>query len=355
MAAHHEPMARALLNWFDQQGRHDLPWQQPVTPYGVWVSEIMLQQTQVSTVVPYYLRFMERFTDVCVLARAPVDEVLHAWAGLGYYTRARNLHRAAQIVSDQHNGVLPATMKALVELPGIGRSTAAAILALVHGQRQAILDGNVKRVLARLFVVPGWPGEPRVMARLWQQAEAMTPGFRVAAYTQAIMDLGATLCTRTRPGCPDCPLKTRCLAFQTGRIAKFPAPKPNKRLPVKQTCMLIVRDLEDRVLLLRRPPAGIWGGLWSLPECSDVRHAVSYCTSKLGLRVERETVWCMFRHRFTHFGLEITPILVRVMPIANKHRVPDEWLWHDPAQPLSIGVAKPVSDLLQRLMSAEAI
>ncbi len=255
----------ALLDWYDHHGRRDLPWQSEPTPYRVWVSEIMLQQTQVSTVIPYYRRFMQSFPDVAALAAAGQDQVLHHWSGLGYYARARHLHAAAQRVV-QSGGAFPDTLEAVMALPGVGRSTAGAILALACAQRHPILDGNVKRVLARFHAVDGWPGQATVQKRLWQLAEMYTPHARVAHYTQAIMDLGATLCTRGRPDCGQCPVRSGCAAHGSSRQADYPAPRPARILPVRTVTMLLLGNQASELLLERRPPTGIWGGLWSFPE-----------------------------------------------------------------------------------------
>ena len=217
-----------MIAWFAQHGRKDLPWQQDPTPYRVWVSEIMLQQTQVRTVIPYYQRFMQAFPDLRALAAAPLDQVLHHWSGLGYYARARNLHRAAQRIRDDHAGRFPEDIEVVMRLPGIGRSTAGAVLSLACGQRHAILDGNVKRVLARFHAVEGWPGKTAVLEQLWALAEAATPQRDVAAYNQAMMDLGATLCRRGTPECPSCPLQSDCRACKLGRQSEFPAPRPRR-------------------------------------------------------------------------------------------------------------------------------
>ncbi|HVC37268.1 MAG TPA: A/G-specific adenine glycosylase, partial [Gammaproteobacteria bacterium] len=275
-------LAPPLLRWYRVHGRKDLPWQHQPTPYRVWVSEIMLQQTQVSTVIPYYGRFMMRFPDIRALANAPLDEVLHLWSGLGYYARARNLQRAAQIIRDDYGGVFPREFEKAASLPGIGRSTAGAILALACGERHAILDGNVKRVLTRLHGAKGWPGENAVAKKLWALAERHTPLKNVAAYTQAIMDLGATVCTRSRPRCLDCPIAVGCVAHIDGNETKFPTPRPRKRLPVRRTCMLLI-TCKGRVMLERRPPAGIWGGLWGFPELPADREVVEWCRSHLHL------------------------------------------------------------------------
>ena len=261
--------ADALLRWFDRDGRHDLPWQHPRTPYRTWVAEIMLQQTQVQTVIPYYARFLEALPTLPALAAADADRVLALWSGLGYYARARNLHRAAQVCVAEHGGELPVDFDALAALPGIGRSTAGAILAQAHGARFAILDGNVKRTLARVHGIDGWPGSSAVEKRLWAIAEASLPDARLADYTQAIMDFGATLCTRHDPGCLLCPLQDGCVARREGRVDQLPQARPGKPLPERRTLMLLLRDDAGQVLLARRPPTGVWAGLWSLPETDD--------------------------------------------------------------------------------------
>src|SRR5215510_12035496 len=258
-------LAAKLIAWQKRHGRHDLPWQGTRDPYAIWLSEIMLQQTQVATVIPYYLRFLARFPDVRQLAAAPLDEVMRLWSGLGYYSRARNLHRAAGIIAAEHGGRFPRRFEAVAALPGVGRSTAAAICVFAYGQRHAILDGNVKRVLARQRGVKGYAGEKKVADRLWQEAEDLLPRRSVEAYTQGLMDLGATVCTRSRPRCPAYPVHTSCVAHHRGWVGKLPAPRPRKRLPHKRTIMLaLVRAGE--VLLEKRPPSGVWGGMWCLPE-----------------------------------------------------------------------------------------
>ncbi len=299
--------ADTLLAWFDAHGRHDLPWQHPRTPYRVWISEIMLQQTQVNTVVPYFERFMQRFPDVHALAAAAQDAVLALWSGLGYYARARNLHRAAQRIVDQHGGAFPSTLDDWLTLPGIGRTTAGAILAQAFEQRQPILDGNVRRVLARYHAVDGWPGDRAVQDRLWQWAEAAMPHRRIADYTQAIMDLGATVCTR-RPACQRCPLADDCRARAAGNPQAWPGRKPRKALPVKRTAMLILRNADGRILFERRPPAGIWGGLWSLPECPVNESVTLHCRERLGVYVDHLSAGATFRHTFSHFHLDIVPV-----------------------------------------------
>ncbi|HET8551115.1 MAG TPA: A/G-specific adenine glycosylase, partial [Gammaproteobacteria bacterium] len=267
-AAVEHDFAPRLLAWFASHGRHALPWQREPTPYRVWVSEIMLQQTQVATVIPYFKRFMARFPDLATLAAAPLDDVLALWSGLGYYARARNLHRAAQSAVAEYGGELPASLDELMAFPGIGRSTAGAILSLSRGQRHPILDGNVKRVLARFHAIAGWPGDKRVADRLWEFAESHTPVADCAAYTQAIMDFGATVCTRRNPACDICPMSANCEAYALGRQHDFPAPRARRGYPERNVRVLVI-EAEGAVLLEKRPPTGIWGGLWSLPELPE--------------------------------------------------------------------------------------
>jgi len=338
---------RRLLGWFDLHGRKDLPWQQNPTPYRVWVSEIMLQQTQVNTVIPYYQRFMTRFPDLAALGAATTDEVLHLWSGLGYYARGRNLHRAAQIIIDEYGGHFPDNIADLSELPGIGRSTAGAILALSMHQRQAILDGNVKRVLARFAAIDGWPGRTEVQKRLWQLADHHTPTERVADYTQAIMDLGATLCSRSRPACERCPLSAHCLAHQLGRTHEYPSPKPRKTLPVRQAQLLILENEDGHILLQQRPPSGIWGGLWSLPEYSgeDGDNIDDWARRQLGYAITLTGTGEPLRHTFSHFHLDITPVLARVN-LTIRVMDDDRQLWYNAANPGSVGIAAPINKLL---------
>ena len=338
-----------VLDWFDAHGRKALPWQQNPTPYRVWVSEIMLQQTQVATVAPYYQRFVERFPDIRALADAGLDEVLSFWAGLGYYARARNLHKAAGILRDRYGCTMPADIQRVQELPGIGRSTAGAILALSFGQRQPILDGNVKRLLARFAAVEGWPGQPAVAARLWALAERYTPVERVAAYTQAMMDLGALICTARRPRCDLCPLLAGCRARAQGREAALPSPKPRRTLPVRATRMLLLRSVAGEVLLERRPPAGIWGGLWSFPECPPEMDIVDWCRERLGLEVEVEASWKGLRHSFSHFHLDITPVPARVTEAGGRVMEGGRFVWYNTQNPEPLGMAAPVQTLLAAL------
>jgi A/G-specific adenine glycosylase len=344
-----EVFTENLLDWYRRCGRHDLPWQKDPDPYRVWVSEIMLQQTQVGTVIPFFQRFMARFPDVHSLAVAELDEVLHLWTGLGYYARARNLHRAASLVRDHHQGSLPENLEGLQALPGIGRSTAGAILALALNQCHPILDGNVKRVLARYHAVDGWPGHRAVEQRLWELARQYTPADTAADYTQAIMDLGATVCTRTSPLCHACPVASGCAALCLGRQQDFPGKKSKKAQPVKQVCFAIIENSQGEVLLQRRPPAGIWGGLWSFPECPVETDVAAWIKQMFGSTVyglRRDTP---LRHTFSHFHLDITPVraLMRMPPAALRDQ--GDTVWVAPGQELTLGVAAPVKKLLESL------
>jgi A/G-specific adenine glycosylase len=338
-----------VLEWFSRHGRTDLPWQINPTPYRVWVSEIMLQQTQVATVIPYYERFMARFPDVQALAGAAQDQVLHHWSGLGYYARARNLHAAAQVIRDRHEGRFPEELEALLTLPGIGRSTAGAILALVAGQRHPILDGNVKRVLARYHALEGWPGQAAVQRTLWRLAEQYTPDSRIAAYTQAMMDLGATVCTRANPSCGLCPLQSDCRARASGRQGDYPTSRPRKQLPLRKTRMLLLRNMAGEVLLERRPPAGIWGGLWSFPEMAPDEVQESGCLERLGCRVRLVDEWGVISHTFSHFRLQITPVLAITDEHTDAVMEGGDRLWYKPDSRDELGFAAPVERLLQRI------
>ncbi|WHZ17969.1 MAG: A/G-specific adenine glycosylase [Rhodanobacteraceae bacterium] len=344
--------ARRLLDWYDLHGRHDLPWQDTPanrrTPYRVWVSEVMLQQTQVATVVPYFERFLAVLPEIRALAAADEDRVLALWSGLGYYRRACHLHAAARICATQHGGELPRDVDALAALPGIGRSTAGAILALAHGQRHAILDGNVKRVLARFHGQRGWPGERVVEHALWQHAEAHTPGTRVADYTQAIMDLGATVCTRANPRCDACPQARDCVALRNGLAVDIPAPRPARATPQRRSVFVVLRDRQDRVLLQRRPPQGVWPGLWSLPEAPDVNGARGYAARLAELDGTAAAVLPEIRHAFTHFKLLATPLEWRGVR-AHPGIADDPGLrWCSPAELAALGVPAPVRKLLAR-------
>ena len=337
-----------LLTWYENHGRKNLPWQQNPTPYRVWVSEIMLQQTQVGAVIGCYQRFIQRFPTIDALATADIDEVLHLWSGLGYYARARNLHRSAAVVLNEHAGKFPTDIDTVQSLPGIGRSTAAAILALAHGQHHTILDGNVKRVLCRHRGIDGWPGASGVARELWAHAESLTPRTSVAAYTQAMMDLGATLCTRAKPACHTCPVRSDCIARQECRQAELPAKKPRNKIPVRDTVFLIVRDRHANVLLHKRPPSGVWGGLWGFPECTANDDVAAYCHDRLGIQAERIQTLAPLRHTFSHFHLDIRPVVVDTGPAGDTQQIMDagETLWYNTRQPQRIGLATPVSKLL---------
>jgi A/G-specific adenine glycosylase len=338
-----------LLAWFDRHGRKDLPWQRDIAPYRVWVSEIMLQQTQVRTVIPYFERFMSTFPTVQALAAASEDEVLHLWTGLGYYSRARNLQRAAQLICSEHGGVFPADVEQLSELPGIGRSTAGAIISIAFGKPAAILDGNVKRVLARLHAVEGYPGVSAVAQTLWSYAEQHTPVERVADYTQAIMDLGATLCTRSKPACGICPLQADCVAFKQGNPGQFPGKKPPKILPVKAAQMLIISTGGGEVLLEKRPPTGIWAGLWIFPQLDKDIDPLEYCRDQLHIEVELLEQWREYRHTFSHYHLDITPVRLQLRRPTAQVTEAGRHLWYNLQRPAAVGLATPVTKLLAKL------
>lgn len=335
-----------VIRWQRQHGRHDLPWQ-GADAYRVWLSEIMLQQTQVVTVIPYYLRFIARFPDVVLLAAASEDEVLAHWSGLGYYSRARNLHRAAKIIMQQHDGKFPKGFDDICALPGIGRSTAAAISALAFHERHAILDGNVKRVLARYCAIEGYTGEKKIEAQLWQRAEMLLPSRDVAVYTQGLMDLGAQLCTRSKPRCDDCPLRAECAALERGLVAQLPTPRPRKALPEKHSIFLLLLNGSD-ILLEKRPGSGIWGGLWCPPQVDEGQDVGAYCAQNFGADVAQAQTLPLFTHTFTHFKLHITPLALQVAPKRSQVQEPGRvWLAVDDA--LRAAIPAPVRRLLQAL------
>lgn len=354
-----EDFSARLLRWFASNGRHDLPWQHPRSAYRVWVSEIMLQQTQVATVVGYFDRFVQRFPDLASLAAASLDEVLALWAGLGYYSRARNLHRAAGICVAQHDGQLPDRVDALRDLPGIGRSTAAAILAQAGGQRLAILDGNVKRVLSRHAGIAGYPGLPAIERQLWQEAEARLPPAALSQqmpdYTQALMDLGAGLCTRARPRCEHCPVQSDCVARRENRTAELPTRKAARAVPEKSVHLLLAIDAGGRVLLERRPPSGIWGGLWSLPEFAPAEPALtgSLLTNvestgrALGLLLEPTRSLARIEHRFTHFLLHIEASVAAARPAPGLAAEPTDRAWVESGELARYGTPAPIRRLLE--------
>ena len=338
------PFTDRLIRWQKLSGRHDLPWQNTRDPYRIWLSEIMLQQTQVATVIPYYLRFLEAYPDVLVLAAAPTDDVLALWAGLGYYARARNLHRCAQAIAAVHGGIFPKTAAQLAELPGIGRSTAAAIAAFAFGQRGAILDGNVKRVLCRQFGIDGFPGSAPVEQRLWALAEALLPESDIEVYTQGIMDLGATLCTRGKPRCGECPMAEDCVAKRDGRQGELPAARPRPALPERSADYALITD-GQRILLERRPGSGLWGGLLVPPEGE-----ASAVLARLSLHAETMRALPPLKHTFTHFRLTLQPILCRVASSAALGEPGMQWV--ELASAPDAGVPTPIRKLLRLVASA---
>lgn len=341
-----EKFSTSLLNWYDLQGRQSLPWRLNISAYRVWVSEIMLQQTQVNTVIAYYQRFMARFPTLKSLASATQDEVLNLWTGLGYYARGRNLHKAAQKIVLEHAGRFPHNLEVLQDLPGIGRSTAGAISAIAFNQRSPILDGNVKRVLIRYYALAG---EPKTLEKqLWALSDQHTPEERVGDYTQAIMDLGATLCTRTKPLCGLCPVKKGCQAYVEGKTHELPTPRAKKTTPVRAVKMLILHDTErDSVLLKRRPPVGVWGGLWSFLECPDTEDIDIWCQENYHLIIQRREIWPTFKHVFTHFQLYITPVYVTAYESKRLVVMDDQdYAWYELTQVADRGFAAPVKKLL---------
>ena len=346
-----EAFAQAILTWFDHSGRKHLPWQQQKTAYRVWVSEIMLQQTQVTTVIPYFERFMQRFPTVNDLASASQDEVLQLWAGLGYYARGRNLHKCARKIVAEYCGEFPDDTTMLSQLPGIGQSTAGAIVSIAYNKRAAILDGNVKRVLARFHGIADWPGKTVVAKKLWGYAESYTPYQRCADYTQAMMDLGATLCTRSQPACNICPLQKDCIARQTDNPQNFPGKKPKKRLPIKNTQMLMIINTDDNsVWLQKRPPQGIWGGLWSFPELEQDDDSANYIQQHFGRVVHYEN-WTPFRHTFSHYHLNIQPVYALIEKTGNRISESSKKQWFDQQQAGTLGLSAPVKRLLAKLLA----
>ncbi len=344
-----------LLVWFNKSGRHDLPWQHDRTPYRVWVSEIMLQQTQVATVIPYYNRFQESFPDVVTLANAPQDDVLHHWTGLGYYARARNLHKTAKIVVEDFKGAFPEALDSLISLPGIGRSTAGAILSLASHQRCPILDGNVKRVLSRYHGVEGWPGKKEVETKLWSYAERHTPKKLVADYTQAIMDLGATLCTRRNPECEACPLQDDCFAYNSLRQHDFPSSKSKAVLPKREAIFAIIENNNGEILLEQRPPSGIWGGLWCFPEFSTDQAVEKTINELYGYKIKNKVEYDSFKHTFSHFHLLIKPVHITLKGQTN--RVNDAKLstWLDISDDSKLGFPTPVVNILKDLNKKRSV
>ena len=338
-----------ILVWFDQHGRKDLPWQQEITPYRVWLSEIMLQQTQVTTVIPYFQTFTAKFPDVNSLAQADIDEVLQLWSGLGYYARARNLHKTAQFIAEQ--GCFPESLDGLMALPGIGQSTAGAILSIAYHKPQPILDGNVKRVLTRFKAVSGRSSNAQVNKQLWAISTYFTPTKRVADYTQAMMDLGATVCTRSKPKCPECPLMDGCIACLEQRVEDLPTPKTTKSLPVKQLVFLLLHN-RQQVWLEKRPPLGIWGGLWSLPEFIDEASALQWCELN-NLQIQVKYLGIQQRHTFSHYHLDYRPLIIETNGNAASIQDADRAVWCNPQQIKQLGLAKPIKQLLQQFFEGD--
>jgi A/G-specific adenine glycosylase len=338
------PFTEQLIAWQKVAGRHELPWQNTRDPYRIWLSEIMLQQTQVSTVMPYYQRFLNSFPDVRALAEAPIEAVIEHWAGLGYYARARNLHHCAQQIVAMYGSNFPDSVELLAELPGIGRSTAAAIAAFSFGRCAAILDGNVKRVLCRQFGIDGFPGATAVDRQLWALAESLLPAGDIEVYTQGLMDLGATLCTRSKPRCADCPVATGCVARRDGRQAELPTAKLRAKTPEKSASFVLLSD-GKRLLLERRPPSGLWGGLLVPPEGEPDQVA-----SRLGLQLGSQEKLPALKHTFTHFKLTLEPVVCRIEPHAHLGEAGLEWVDIDKAA--DAGVPTPIRKLIRLVASA---
>ena len=336
-----------LIAWQKIHGRHDLPWQNTQDPYAIWVSEIMLQQTQVAAVIAYYARFMARFPNIATLAQASQEEVLQHWSGLGYYSRARNLHNAAQTIMDEFNGQFPEDFEKIQTLSGIGRSTAAAIASFAFQQNQTILDGNVKRVLARHFLIEGWTGSPKIEKALWALAETLVPDQEMIAYTQGLMDLGATICTRSKPKCELCPLNVHCMALAKNQTKALPTPKPRKAIPQKQTTMLLLLN-GNEVMLEKRPPNGIWGGLWSLPEISMQEIPSEVAMQRFGLEVESDEPLPSILHTFTHFKLEILPQPLQVIHRSLQAIRPNT-IWLNIEDAIGAALPTPVRNILLNL------
>ncbi|WP_028389044.1 A/G-specific adenine glycosylase [Legionella fairfieldensis] len=342
----HKHFSEPLLNWFDRYGRKDLPWQHPRSAYRVWISEIMLQQTQVKTVIPYFNRFMASFPDIWQLAQASEEQVLAHWSGLGYYSRARNLFKTAKIICENYKGEFPPDLEKLIVLPGIGPSTAAAITSQAFNQSTPILDGNVKRVLCRYFLVEGWPEQSKVKHRLWQLAKQCMPEERCADYTQAIMDLGATCCTTRNPDCTHCPLAKTCLARYHNQVLLYPYKKVKKTLPIKQQQFLVLYNADKQIYLEKRPPAGIWGGLWCLPSIELNQCPIEYINQTYALASSSTPQALLtIRHSFSHFHLEIKALALQITSSATLlAECPGNWIKTNKINEL--GLAKPVRDII---------
>jgi A/G-specific adenine glycosylase len=339
--------ASRIIHWQQRHGRHALPWQTSRDPYRIWLSEIMLQQTQVTTATPYFERFVARFPDLPTLASAHEDEVLALWSGLGYYSRARNLHAAARAIAENHDGRFPATADAIAQLPGVGRSTAAAVAALAFGQRCAILDGNVRRVLARHGGVTGWPGDKKVEAILWQLAESHLPRTAIETYTQGMMDLGALVCSRSQPSCTTCPVSTDCIAHAECRAPELPTPRPRKVLPERQVQMLLMLD-RGELMLEKRPTRGIWGGMWSLPELPIDSDPACHCRERFGFIAQAQQALPQLRHTFSHFKLHIKPVQLQLEP---RHGTSPGQIWLPLGDALDAALPAPVRKLVAQLQS----
>lgn len=337
-----------ILKWYTLHGRHDLPWKHPVNAYRVWVSEIMLQQTQVVTVIPYFLRFMESFPTIDILANAPINLVLNHWAGLGYYARAKNLHQAAKIIMSDFKGKFPKTVDEWITLPGVGRSTAGAIVSQSFDLRAPILDGNVKRVLCRFNGVNGWPGLKNVEETLWSIAEHFTPQEQAAEYTQAMMDLGATCCTRSRPHCQACPLKTKCYAYLNDSQSALPEKRPSKALPTKIAHILVLQTHCGHLLLEQRPLKGIWSGLWTFPEFSKLNELKTFLNKTLGIKQVKLEPLSLIKHTFSHYHLHLKPnYLTLSKKMSLKKDIPLTWI---NANDLSArGLPTPIKTLIRKL------
>lgn len=340
-----------VLTWFAKHGRKHLPWQQNKTPYRVWISEIMLQQTQVNTVIPYYQTFMREFPDIKTLANASQDRILHLWAGLGYYSRARNLHKAAKMIMEDFHGKFPDTLANIQTLPGIGPSTAGAIFSLAFNQPAAILDGNVKRVLARFHAITEPVKNKTVETELWKIANHYIPKQNTADYTQAMMDIGATICIRGKPHCTQCPLQKSCAAHKQNIAHLLPAKSSSKILPVRAATFLIIQN-KDSILLHKRPPMGIWGGLWSLPEIAgepDKETILNYCKQKLKIKINEYALLAAFKHTFSHYHLNIHPVVIKTTRLPTRIMEDGQEIWYNTLHPESLGLPKPIQLIMRAI------
>ncbi|MFT6984503.1 MAG: A/G-specific adenine glycosylase [Psychromonas sp.] len=341
--------SQRIIQWQHKYGRKTLPWQQDKSLYKTWISEVMLQQTQVATVIPYFHKFMRSFPTISYLANAPLDEVLHHWTGLGYYARARNLHKAAQFIRDNYQGEFPQEFQQALDLPGIGRSTAGAILSLTLDKQFAILDGNVKRVLTRHQAIEGWTGEKRIENRLWALAEKVTPAKQTAIFNQAMMDMGAMLCTRSKPKCHECPISTDCLALKDEMVQAYPTPKAKKKIPIKHAFMLILLQKgknEQLIQLKQRPPVGIWGGLWCFPEFESLDLCHQYLREN-GMEDHQQTLLPNFRHTFSHFHFDISPVLIEIDHVKQLQVMEETGtLWYNIEHPKKVGLAAATKKIL---------